>query len=361
MNSYFPNLLLNGFVLCLFLQLLAVGSINLAQKQLRQSILGTYCIFLTLTFIYTLYWPNMRDNVFYNIIFGGFKEAFFPALTYLYLALSANPHHQKRLVLKHLLAPLIISATYLVLKFTLIPFSASSLYITTGVYLFMLSSYLFYVILSIALFRNLKTTLKANIYKRYRLFYGVVVTFGVLLLMQYLLQFGMDHQAYSIFFEKSSFYFYPFLALFSTIYILVFVVLETPSLKPLLLGNKIYKNERSITNSSKIASFLQNYTLKSKEYLTIEEDLKTALEREGISNSDFKIYLRSERDQSYRDFINSIKTEQFKTKILDPQNNIFDIASIAEMSGFTSKATFYRIFKAKEGMTPQQFREQNTP
>ena len=42
-------------------------------------------------------------------------------------------------------------------------------------------------------------------------------------------------------------------------------------------------------------------------------------------------------------------------RIADGEAGRFDLLSIAKNAGFASKASFYRIFKESEGMTPNQY------
>lgn len=58
---------------------------------------------------------------------------------------------------------------------------------------------------------------------------------------------------------------------------------------------------------------------------------------------------------SYKDYIDKKRIEEFKSIAAEEKNKIYDIPSLALMAGFNSKASFYRIFKQLEGMTPKEY------
>ncbi|MEJ8804431.1 helix-turn-helix domain-containing protein [Pontibacter sp. H249] len=62
---------------------------------------------------------------------------------------------------------------------------------------------------------------------------------------------------------------------------------------------------------------------------------------------------------SFTSFINTYRVEEVKSRIIDEQFRHLTIIAIAEECGFNSKATFNRVFKELEGMSPKAYREQH--
>lgn len=60
-------------------------------------------------------------------------------------------------------------------------------------------------------------------------------------------------------------------------------------------------------------------------------------------------------DQSFYDFINRYRVEEFKKRVVDPQHKNYTVLSIAIDCGFNSKSSFNRIFKKVEGCTPTEY------
>ncbi|WP_282135041.1 helix-turn-helix domain-containing protein [Seonamhaeicola maritimus] len=59
---------------------------------------------------------------------------------------------------------------------------------------------------------------------------------------------------------------------------------------------------------------------------------------------------------TFYDLINSLRVEEAKTKLKSAAFDKYSITGIAELCGFNSKSSFYRIFKKETGLTPTQFK-----
>lgn len=59
---------------------------------------------------------------------------------------------------------------------------------------------------------------------------------------------------------------------------------------------------------------------------------------------------------SYRDYINGLRVDEAKSQLADPSRADRSVLAIATDSGFSSKATFNRIFKRFTGCTPTEYR-----
>jgi len=65
--------------------------------------------------------------------------------------------------------------------------------------------------------------------------------------------------------------------------------------------------------------------------------------------------LNNQLNQSFYDFINGYRIEAVKLKLQNGEANDLSILGIALDSGFNSKASFNRVFKKKEGITPSAY------
>lgn len=61
--------------------------------------------------------------------------------------------------------------------------------------------------------------------------------------------------------------------------------------------------------------------------------------------------------QNFREFINTHRIENAKSRLLDPDAERWTIEAIACESGFQSRSAFYQAFKTIEGVTPTQFKK----
>jgi AraC-like DNA-binding protein len=59
--------------------------------------------------------------------------------------------------------------------------------------------------------------------------------------------------------------------------------------------------------------------------------------------------------KNFRDYINHLRIEEFKIRVIKANLQKETIMGIAYECGFNSEASFYRIFKEKTGVTPKEF------
>lgn len=64
--------------------------------------------------------------------------------------------------------------------------------------------------------------------------------------------------------------------------------------------------------------------------------------------------INQEIGKTFSDLINSYRIEESKNLLLEKSESL-TIEAIAELSGFKSRATFYRVFKDKTNLTPAQY------
>jgi AraC-like DNA-binding protein len=93
-----------------------------------------------------------------------------------------------------------------------------------------------------------------------------------------------------------------------------------------------------------------------KPFLGQEITLQKLAERLNVSSHNLSEVINSQLQQSYFDFINQYRVDEFKKRLADPANGQFNLLSIAFDSGFKSKGTFNAIFKKQTGMTPSEYR-----
>ncbi|UOY06781.1 AraC family transcriptional regulator [Muricauda sp. SCSIO 64092] len=58
---------------------------------------------------------------------------------------------------------------------------------------------------------------------------------------------------------------------------------------------------------------------------------------------------------NFNDLINKNRIEAFKRLTLDPKSKKYSILGLGQEVGFSSKASFYRVFKKETGMTPSEY------
>ena len=69
--------------------------------------------------------------------------------------------------------------------------------------------------------------------------------------------------------------------------------------------------------------------------------------------------INEEKGVNFREWINRYRVEYVKEFMIDPEQSHLSIIAIAEMAGFSSKSTFYRVFKNQCGILPEAFRKRH--
>lgn len=81
-------------------------------------------------------------------------------------------------------------------------------------------------------------------------------------------------------------------------------------------------------------------------------DLVSAL---GTSTHALSYLLNKYLEQSYYDFINEYRIAEFKRLVTDSQYSKYTLSALAELCGFSSRASFFRSFKKSTGVTPNEY------
>jgi AraC-like DNA-binding protein len=94
-----------------------------------------------------------------------------------------------------------------------------------------------------------------------------------------------------------------------------------------------------------------------KLFLNPNLNLNILSEYTSIPQKTISFVLNQTLNKSFSEFVNEYRIEAFKEKILQPETDNLTIAGIALECGFSSQATFQRIFKQSTGVSPSEFRK----
>ncbi len=155
-------------------------------------------------------------------------------------------------------------------------------------------------------------------------------------------------------------HFYNYSALLFIIFVLSFYGLRQQVLPKQLLVEKSqtpYKNSTlSLQAKQKIQQKIIAYFENEKAYLN--PDLNMDVLSSALKTPKYQIteVLNTEIGKSFFQFVNSYRVEAVKVMLTDP-NNYFSIEAIGYECGFTSKSSFYTVFKSVTGETPVEYRK----
>lgn len=97
----------------------------------------------------------------------------------------------------------------------------------------------------------------------------------------------------------------------------------------------------------------------NEDQLFLNPDLNLGMlsEHTAIPQKTISSVLNQNLHKSFNEFINEYRIEAFKKKIVQPEADNITIAGVAQECGFSSQATFQRVFKQLTGASPSEFRK----
>ncbi|MBO9701847.1 MAG: helix-turn-helix domain-containing protein [Sporocytophaga sp.] len=96
---------------------------------------------------------------------------------------------------------------------------------------------------------------------------------------------------------------------------------------------------------------------KEKVYRDQELSLSLLSEHVGINPKELSQFINQQYDVNFSDFINKYRVEESMRIMQDPSSQNLKLEAIAEIAGFSSRASFFSIFKKVTGHTPASFRK----
>ncbi len=112
--------------------------------------------------------------------------------------------------------------------------------------------------------------------------------------------------------------------------------------------------------SEKVVARLCAIMDEKKIYRNPELNLNSLSRATNISERTLSESINNVLHKNFYQFVNEYRVKEIQEKLKDHKNSNLKILSMALDSGFNSKATFNRIFKEYTGLTPKQFKAQNT-
>lgn len=92
-----------------------------------------------------------------------------------------------------------------------------------------------------------------------------------------------------------------------------------------------------------------------KVYLEPELSAKQLAQRLDTSQKNLSYIINHQHNKSFRELINSLRIEEVKSRLLNNDAAKQSVLSISLESGFSSEASFYRVFKEHTGLSPKAF------
>lgn len=105
-----------------------------------------------------------------------------------------------------------------------------------------------------------------------------------------------------------------------------------------------------------VAARARDYLVSSSAYLDPDLDLKKLADALELSETRLSQYLNQVIKGGFYTLINDLRLDACLALLDDPDNERRTVLELAYEAGFSSKATFYRYFRARQGVTPKAYR-----
>ncbi len=113
------------------------------------------------------------------------------------------------------------------------------------------------------------------------------------------------------------------------------------------------------TDQDPLMSSLLEYMDSERPYRNPKISIGDVATRLGCQDKDLSQLLNSRMKMNFSNFINVYRVNEVKVRLTEENLARFTLMTLAEQSGFSSKTTFYRVFKDVTGLTPMQYCQQH--
>ena len=358
---------INGIFLLLAILLLLSSVLQFIYGTRKNHALAFLCLIASLWFFRRFFWKSWVDYRILYLVLASPKSIFIGPLVYFHVKMKRNIISTK-MVLKHLFLPIIFYSVFLILVYGFYDFyktiSRDYTYLLTW---YVLLSFIIYFSLS---FKELKYRIKPFVIpKVYNTIWWFLVIFSFGYLLDYILSvislgiiwYIPDHQFLRSIVNGTWIYYIDWLlnkpfTFIRDIFLIFYGFIEIPYFKTLFYPKDIMYDKRVIEGKTEIEKKLNNYFNEQKQFKNKELTISKCCEELGCSKKELSDYLKLHEKSTFTGYLNYFRVSEFKLLIRKEENSIYDINSIAEMAGFNSRATFYRVFKEIEGMTPTEYK-----
>ncbi len=108
----------------------------------------------------------------------------------------------------------------------------------------------------------------------------------------------------------------------------------------------------------RIQNTLEETMRKAKPYRNPDLKIADLATMTGVTSHALSYFFNQYLKKNYYDYINEYRVEEFKRLIVDEQYAKYTLEALAEVCGFSSRASFFRYFKKVAGITPSEYIKQ---
>ena len=324
--------------------------VNLYEFKPRNILLAFHCYLIVYT--YNIFFSYELNNTYLNSSLHIISSyIYFGPTLYLYLKSLVNEELPIKHIIAHYLLPFVLCVAY-----NIYPYKLYTLFI----YVFLIV----YVILSFGVYKKIIPIVKGNLKKRFSWFIGITLVYLCLdtpmIIIEDLSFFNIS--PFDEIYPSTNEFFYEYLhfpLLFFHFFILsLYTITEIPRFKKFFLTKTLKASGVSTVEQQTLKHNIESFFNDDKLFLNPDLSLEILSKKLNTEKSLVSKFLKETYNKGFNDFVNQYRIEAFKKHLSEKTYENYDLVSLAKETGFKSKATFYRVFKQLEGITPNQYKKQ---
>lgn len=118
---------------------------------------------------------------------------------------------------------------------------------------------------------------------------------------------------------------------------------------------KYAANPLSRTEARQISQKVKDVMESDRPYLNPDLKIGDLAALVGVSSHKLSQFFNQVMGKTFYDYINSWRVEEFKRLVASDESKAYTLTAMAEKSGFSSRASFFRYFKNAEGISPGEY------
>ncbi len=127
--------------------------------------------------------------------------------------------------------------------------------------------------------------------------------------------------------------------------------------EPIEVQTNKEKIEQNKAHSKALFDKLSQKVREEKLFLQKDITIRNISQQLEISSKELSKLIKTHTDKNFYHYINQFRVEEFKCLLQTEKAGHLSLLGLSEEAGFSSKSTFYSIFKSYEGITPKQYQD----
>ncbi|MEP2772429.1 MAG: helix-turn-helix domain-containing protein [Fulvivirga sp.] len=340
-------------------QILMASVLLLFGERQKEKIVSVIGLILTLSFLYPLVRADIADSTILKLVFAGKKYMLLPPLLYSYLLIHISENLK---LVRHLIFPIIYIGIFLVLQTLGVSFYLDFRGPINAIHY--LTCFIYFVVYFIVGVHKARHELRHQLIRSasikyisfFLLFNAIeIIYLSVQVVMLFSIELGYINES-----DTSFVNFYQYSTGLTFIYgsaLLFYLLSESGLMRNSLLTKKVKLDSRLRESEPLLKNQLTQQIISDKLFTNPDFNLQAAADHFNLNESVISSYFREHEKRSFNDYLHELRIEEFKNLVRQNNSQIYNLEGLANMAGFNSRATFYRVFKNFENITPKEYVE----